>query len=179
MVSESESFSNNINRLSVPEPFSQTKLNDLVRDLGLSKKAAKTSRLQEEHIFDDSGKSLYFQNPDQTFVRFFSEQKQFVYCQDIPGLFRQFGVASHIPTEVRLFLDSSKQSLKCVLLHNLYREVLVGHFMHLRETYDNIKEVINLLKYHEHNWILWVDLKISAFFLPTERFTKYPCNLCM
>ena len=40
MVSESESFSDDTNRLSSPELFSQTELNDLVRDLGLSKKSA-------------------------------------------------------------------------------------------------------------------------------------------
>ena len=39
IVFESESFSDDINRLSAPELFSQTELNDLVRDLGLFKKA--------------------------------------------------------------------------------------------------------------------------------------------
>ena len=38
-VFESKSFSDNTNRLSAPELSSQTELNDLVRDLGLSKKA--------------------------------------------------------------------------------------------------------------------------------------------
>ena len=49
---------------------------------------------------------------------------------------RQLGVASYIPTEWRLLLDSSKQSLKCVLLTNgnLYEGVPVGHSVHLRET---------------------------------------------
>ena len=41
IVFESESFSDDINRLSAPELFSQTELNDLVRDLGLFKKAEK------------------------------------------------------------------------------------------------------------------------------------------
>ena len=160
MVFESESFSDNTNRLSAPELFSQTELNDLVRDLGLSKKAEKivASRLQVKHLLGDSAKVSYFQKRDQSFATFFSEQKQFVYCHDIPGLLRQLGVASYIPTKWRLFLDSFKQSLKCVLLHNgnLYGGVPVGHFVHLRETYDDIKAVINLLKYHEHNWILCI-----------------------
>ena len=141
MVFESESFSDNTNRLSAPELFSQTELNDLVRDLGLSKKAEEivASRLQVKHILGDSAKVSYFQKRDQSFATFFSEQKQFVYCHNIPGLLRQLDVASYIPTKWRLFLDSSKQSLKCVLLHNgnLYRGVPVGHFVHLRETYCN------------------------------------------
>ena len=96
MVSESESFSDDTNPLSAPELFSQTELNDLVRDLGLSKKAAEVlaSRLQEKHLLDDSAKVSHFRKRYQSFVTFFSEQKQFVCCHDIPGLLRQFGVAS-------------------------------------------------------------------------------------
>ena len=183
MVSESESFSDDTNQLSAPELFSPMELNDLVCDLGLSKKAAEilASRLQEKHLLDDSAKVLYFRKQYHSFVTFFSEQKQFVYWHNILGLLRQLGVASYIPTEWRLFLDSSKQSLKCVLLHNvnLYEGVVVGHSVHLRETYDDVKEVINLLKYHEHNWILYVDLKMVSFLLGQQRvFTKYACHLC-
>ena len=145
MVFESESVSDDTNRLSAPELFSQTEVNDLVRDLGLSKKAEEmlASRLQEKHLLDDSAKVSYFRKRDQSFATFFSEWKEFVYCHNIPGLLRQLGVALYIPTKWRLFLDSSKQSLKCVLLHNgnLYGGVPVGHFVHLRETYDDIKAV--------------------------------------
>ena len=80
---------------------------------------------------------------------------------------RQLGVASYIPTKWRLLLDSSKQSFNCVLLTNgnLHEKVPVGHSVHLRET---TKVVINLLKNHEYNWILCVDLKWSAFSLANK-----------
>ena len=80
MVFESESFSDDTNRLSAPELFSQTELHELVCDLGLSKKAAEmlASRLQEKHLLDDSVKVSYFRKRYQSFVTFFSEQKQFV-----------------------------------------------------------------------------------------------------
>jgi hypothetical protein len=40
--------------------------------------------------------------------------------------------------------------------------------------------VIDLLKYHEHNWIICVDLKMVSFLLGQQRgFTKFPCYLCM
>ena len=53
-----------------------------------------------------------------------------------------------------MFLDSSKRSLKCVLLHNgnAYGAVPVGHYTVLKEQHDDIKIVIDLLKYHEHKW---------------------------
>ena len=40
--------------------------------------------------------------------------------------------------------------------------------------------VIDLLKYHEHNWTICVDLKMVNFLLVQQRgFIKYPCYLCM
>lgn len=116
------------------------------------------------------------------FLEFFSEDKDFVYCHDIKGLLSLLGVTSYSSTEWRLFLDSSKRSLKCVLLHNgnIYGAVPIGHSVHLREEYNDIKSMINLLKYSDHNWIICVDLKMVNFLLGQQRgFTKYPCYLCM
>ena len=40
--------------------------------------------------------------------------------------------------------------------------------------------VIDLLKYHEHNWIICVDLKMVSFLLGQQRgLTNFPCYLCM
>src|SRR5215469_13374988 len=50
----------------------------------------------------------------------------------------------------RLFIDSSKRSLKCVLLHNgnKYGSVPVGHFIKLKEEYKTIKIVLARLQYN-------------------------------
>ena len=148
-------------------------MNDLVRDLGLSKKAAEVlaSRLKEKKLLDSSAKVSYLRKRDQMFVEFFAEDKQFVYCHDIPGVLRQLGIMSYSPAEWRLFIDSSKRSLKCVLLHNgnVYGAVPVGHSVHLREEHNDMKMVIDLLKYHEHNWIIYVDLKMVNFLLGQQK----------
>ena len=62
MVSESKSFSDDTNWLSAPDQFSQMKLNDLIHDLGLSKKAANilAFTLQEKHLLGDTAKVSYF-----------------------------------------------------------------------------------------------------------------------
>ena len=81
-----------------------------------------------------------------------------------------------------MFLDSSKRSLKCVLLHygNVYGAVPVGHSTVLKEQHDDIKIVIDLLKYHEHKWIICVDLKMVNYLLGQQSgYTKFPCYLCM
>ena len=48
------------------------------------------------------------------------------------------GVPQYKPGEWRLFIDSSKQSLKCVLLHNAstYAGVPIGHSVTLKESYS-------------------------------------------
>ena len=55
---------------STTQQFSQTELNDLVRDFGLFKKAAEifASRLQEKHLLNNSAKVLNFRNHDQFFA---------------------------------------------------------------------------------------------------------------
>ena len=70
MVSESKSFSDDANGLSAPELFSQAELNDVIRDLRLSKKAVEViaSRLQEKHLLDDSAKVSYFRKQLQKSV---------------------------------------------------------------------------------------------------------------
>lgn len=167
-----------------PKQFSQSELNDLVRDLGLSKKASEllASRLSEKHLLDSSVKVSSFRQREKIFLTFFSEVNHFVFCHDVPGLLRQLGFTSYDPKDWRLFLDSSMRSLKCVLLHNgnIYGSVPIGHSVYLKEKHNDIKMVIDLIQYHQHNWIICVDLKMVSFLLGQQRgFTKYPCHLCM
>ena len=114
---QSEECSSETESPPVPKPLHQTEQNDLVRDLGLSKKAAEilVSRLQAENLVHRSVKVSYFRKREQPFINFFSEDRHFVYCHDISGLLNELGVPHYDPTEWRLFLDSSKRSLKCVL----------------------------------------------------------------
>ena len=135
------------------------------------------SRLQEKHLLDRSTNVSYFRKRDEIFGDFFSEENKFVYCHEIPGLLRQFGVPSYSLTEWRLFLDNSKRSLMCVLLHNgnVHGAVPIGHSVHLREHYE-IKIIIDLLKYQAPNWIICMDLKMLNFLHGQQRgFTKFPC----
>ena len=71
--------------------FNQSQLNDLVRDLHLSKQAAEllASRFNEKHLLDSSAKVSFFRKRDQHFLSLYSENKQLVYCNDIPGLLGQ------------------------------------------------------------------------------------------
>ena len=105
----------------------------------------------------------------------------FVFCHDIGGLLHAMGCVYDLK-EWRLFIDSSKASLKSVLLHNgnRYASVLIVHSVHLKETYENIKILITRIKYFNHNWLICGDLKVLCMLLGQQgSYTKYPCFLCL
>jgi len=57
-----------------------------------------------------------------------------VFCYDVDGLTNALGIKYH-PQEWRLFIDSSKLSLKAVLLRNgnQHPSIPVGHAVHVKE----------------------------------------------
>ena len=99
-----------------PHPFSQKELNDLVRDLSLSKDSAEllASRLKEKNLHSDSARISFFRNRHQEYLRFFSTVKDLMYSADIALLLLKLGVPQYERKDGRLFIDSSKQSLKWV-----------------------------------------------------------------
>lgn len=166
-----------------PQFMNQAELNDLVRDLGLSKESSEllASRLNEKKLLQHGTKVTFYRNREKDLLQYFKVESDFVYCHDVSGLLNAMGLTTYNPIEWRLFIDSSKRSLKCVLLHNgnVYGSIPIGHSVHLKEEYGNIKKVIELLRYEDHKWIICVDLKLVNFLLGQQGgYTKYPCFLC-
>ncbi|KAI6658265.1 hypothetical protein LOD99_15536 [Oopsacas minuta] len=152
---ESESEDSSYETRVTVQQFNQSERNDLVRDLDLPKQAAEllASRLKEKQVLDRFVKVFFFRKREEHLLPYFSVENKLVYCNDIPGLLGQLGISSYDPGEWRLFLDSSKRSLKCVLLNNgnVYGAVLVGHSTVLKEQHDDIRIVMDLFGYHDHN----------------------------
>ncbi|GFW74769.1 uncharacterized protein TNCV_963441 [Trichonephila clavipes] len=85
------------------------------------------------------------------------------------------------PEEWILFIDSSKRSLKAVLLNNgnRYASVPVGHLVHLKECYENLEFILNKLSYSDHKWTICGDLKVIFMLLGQQSgYTKFPCFFC-
>ena len=76
-----------------------------------------------------------------------------LFCHDIPGLLKELGLSTYNPNEWQMFIDSSKRSLKCVLLHNgnLFGAIPIGHSVFLREEHGDVKRVIELMQYDKNN----------------------------
>ncbi|KAI6653050.1 hypothetical protein LOD99_3886 [Oopsacas minuta] len=83
------------------QQFNQSELNDLVRDLDLSKQAAEllTSRLKEKQLQDRSVMVSFFRKREELLLPYFSVENKLVYCDDIPGPLGQLDISSYDPGE--------------------------------------------------------------------------------
>ena len=126
-------------------------MNDLVRDLYLPKESAEllASRLQENRMLKPSTSVSFYRNREAELRKYFYSDGQLVYCTDVEGLLLFMGLPAYDSRDWRLFIDSSKRSLKCVFLRigNKFRSIPVGHSVQMKEQYASIKIVLERLQY--------------------------------
>jgi hypothetical protein len=79
-------------------------------------------------------------------------ERDLVDCSDIDGLMKTLNI-NHNPLDWRLFTDSSKLSLKAVLLHNgnTLPSIPVGHSMHNKESHKNVNILMDAINYDKSN----------------------------
>ena len=84
-----------------PRPFSQGQLNDLVRDLDLSKESSEilASRLGEHGIPDSGTKITFHCDRNNLLIRFFTMEDDFVYCNNIQDLLSEMSLPEYNPDE--------------------------------------------------------------------------------
>ena len=131
----------------VPHLISQPELNDLVRDLNLSKIQAELSAscLQGWNLLQQSVKAPY-RKRQQWLSSFFSKDGELLYCNNVEGLLQELG-CTHNPEDSRLFVDSSVFSLEAVQLHNgnIHLSIPNAHSVHMKETYENMDLLLKAL----------------------------------
>ena len=101
-----------------PILFDQAELNDLIRDLNLSKDKSELSgsRLKEKNILNKNVRISY-RNREEDLAKSFSAEGGLIYCNDVTKLMKAIG-HKHVASEWCLCIDSNKTSLKGVLLKN-------------------------------------------------------------
>ena len=81
-----------------------------------------------------------------------------------------------------MFIDSSKRSLKAVLLHNgnVYPFIPIAHSVQMKEDRESVKILLELIQYNNHYWDVYGDFKMIAFRLAWQGgYTKHSCFLCL
>ena len=169
-----------------PHLITQQELNDLVRDLNLPKSKSELlgSRLQQWNLLAPGTKVTVYRRRSQLFSNLFSKDGELFYCNDIFELIHTL-VGNYDPNYWRLFIDSSKKSIKAVLLHigNILPSVLIAYLTTMKETFQNLQFMLEKICYSEHNWLtvyVCADLKVIAILTGLQLgHTKYCCFLCL
>ena len=81
-----------------------------------------------------------------------------------------------------MLIDSSKESLKLVLLHigNELPSVAIGYSTDTEETYSMMKRILELLQYDQHKWKICCDVKVVQIIMGFKHgFYKHQCYLCL
>ena len=113
------------------------------------------------------------------FLRFFNGENNSVFCSNIDGLIAALKI-DYKTDEWRLFIDSSKLSLKAVLLNstNLFPSVPIGYAVYKKETHENMKKLLCTVNYDKRQ--ISGDLKVIAILLGLQQgFSKFCCFLCL
>ncbi|GBM85151.1 hypothetical protein AVEN_183190-1 [Araneus ventricosus] len=109
------------------------------------------------------------------------KKKSLVFCSDIDGLLKELRIA-HEPNEWRLFVEASKLSLKAVFLNNGNElpSIPVAHAVYMKETYHNVKQLLEMINCSQYGWQICADLKVVSQLMSLQlRYTKYCCFLCL
>src|SRR6218665_2344854 len=161
----------------------QEDVNDLIRDLGLTKSNAELliSRLKQWNLLDESVQVTDQRKRHETFSNFFSRQDGLCFCNNVACLFKAKGITCN-PSEWRLFIYSSSRSLKAMLRHNGNNcpSLPMAHSVHLKGDYTSVKMLLSALKYDDYGWEVIGDFKMVSFLMDLQGgFTKFPCFLCL
>lgn len=178
-----DSLSDEIITSNEPHRITYPELNDLVRDLNLSKEKSEilSSRLKQWNLLANDVRISSFRTRNNRLIPFFKDENQLCYCTNVEDLFSALNLI-HDPSEWRLFIDASKRSLKTVLLHNgnKYPSIPLAYSVHLKENYDNMAVLLKAINYTKYQWNICADLKVIGLLTGLQGgFTKYCCFLCL
>lgn len=164
--------------------ITQNRLDLIVRQLKLSqnKQIVLTQHLKAVNILAPGVRVYDARGRQREFLKYFdrSDDNSFAYCNDIPGLMRAMG-HHYKPEEWRLFIDSSKASLKAVLLYvdNSKSSVPVALSTKTKENYESMKKILDAIKYNEYLWKICADLKVISLLCGLQLgYTKNMCYIC-
>jgi hypothetical protein len=111
---------------------------------GAAKADLLTSRMKQWKDLEESVKITLYRYRQKSLEEFFNLEGTLVACKDVDGLSKALNM-SYCSNEWRLFIDSSKVSLKAVLLHggNVLPSIPVAHAFGIKESDNSISSYCN------------------------------------
>jgi len=169
-------------RTSEPTWFNQQELNDLNRDLSLSidKADLLASNLKGRNLLENDVRVCQYWIQNNVLKTFYMVDGPMVFCHDISCLFKGLK-QEHNPSYWWLFIDSSWWSLKSVLHNgNSKPSIPVAHSVHVKESYGNMKTLLEAIQCNVHQWNICGDLKVTGMLMGMQGgFMKFFCFLCL
>ena len=157
-------------------PFNQAELNNLVRELRLSKECAQLLglRLEQRNLLESCTEYNFYGNRQIHFQEFFTSDEKFsqVYCKNISNLIEVFFNYSYNPKDWKLYIDLCKKSFKAFLLSKYD-----NCFIPIGYSSISVHSLLAAINYQSHLWSIYGDFKIIGQVLGLQE--RQPCNLCL
>ena len=162
---------------SKPILFSQEPLNDLIRNLALSKQKAEllASKLQENNLLHADVVVTHYRKCNMDLSTIFRVDGPLCYCHNIKSLYEKLG-ENYIANEWCLFLQHTIQNKT----GNTKPSVPAAHSVYLKESYKSIEILLNAIKYSDYKWKIYGDLKVIGILMGMQGgITKHCCFICL
>lgn len=167
-----------------PILISKIKLDFIVAKLELTQRKSEelASFLNANNLLEPEVNVTTYRKRQASIQKYFveSSDKASAYCTDVNKLMEAMNM-KYNAADWRLFIDSSKFSLKAVLLHktNERPAVPVAYSTYSKESYDVMKTVLDQIQYSQHQWKICCDLKVVAMLCGLQGgYIKRMCFLC-
>ena len=140
--------------------------------------------LREFGVLAKETRTSVYKTRDAAYVPFFkrSEDNNFVFCCDIPGLLMKMGIYTQVENDWWLFIDGSTRSVKAVLLHNenAYPAIPIAYSITAKKSYETMKSILQLVCYDTFQWRVCSDLKVVGLLTGMQGgYVKYTCFICL
>ena len=142
------------------------------------------SMLREFGVLAKETRTSVYKTRDAAYVPFLkrSEDKNIVFCCNIPALLMKMGIYTQVENDWWLFIDSSTRSVKAVLLQNenAYPAIPIAYSITAKESYETMKSILQLVRHDTFQWRVCSDLKfVSLLTVMQGGYVKYTCVICL
>ena len=136
--------------------------------------------MKDLNLLSPDTKNSFFRYRDDEIKIYFSKACDLVYCNNVSVLMNLLNFEYDL-NHWQLFIDSSKSSLKAVLLHNGNKlpSVPVANGSGMKETYENMRFLLEKIEYNKHARKISGDFKVIALLLELQLgYIKFCCFIC-